>query len=398
MAAANVIYTSIARSLLLALQINKADVSLLTPDRILMEAISAKSAKPGSLKTAIFDVLKDEEALGDANEKMLTNLLKSSNINNEVFAKRLMAELAKLEEDDESNLPLLVVLEQRYALAELKALLAGCIKSKEAITPKTIIPFIVFLSERWDAIDGSCASYKAVPDTRINKFCHILVDHIALAGYQINYMNRNQDRLLMRATHPGLSAEVANQRLVSTVISRCKTRDDLLNNMLTLPYSKWKEFLRCFDLPTLMHLMSNKPEGDLADVLKVSDYNANERRSKAILFCLLEVYIRDRKKIATPHKTYLGAVGSIFVKVPTEQEKSDTVNESQEYIASDQPLVGFIAALNDERSDLYPHKPNFENGKLLKQVYAHIEHAINKLPKQAVVDLIAMRQMNTKRA
>ncbi|GEM_PF-6715534 len=331
------------------------------------------------LRDEIFATLKQEETVDD-DKKRLTTLLARSSMDMRVFAMQLLKALDKLQQDNLQELDLVVYLESKRTLQKLRVLLEKYSSSSEPITDKTLAPFIDFLKNRWDIIDGTKASYPA--NTSANQACILLADRLSLAGYQINYLNRNQLRLLQPVPHHGLNKESANINLRLSVISDMGNVDDLLREMSELDQSKWKELVSSFDLESLVKVIT-KGKTSLDDVLQINDiYTQDEARSKKLLFALFEIYIKDRSKIEGDHKTMVGSIVAFthFVKVPTGTEKIAAANEIQRLILGGVSLASILADINNQESELYKKHHYSLNDSTLKKFVAQLERAVAVLP------------------
>lgn len=383
---ANVVCKYLAGYLSRAINFNrkKGNEVKVDPNKYLMPDIKPTLAlvKPSDkLRDDVFAKLKSEETL-TRDQQHLTNALRKANRGMLVFVNQLTLALNELEKDNVNNLDLLVYLESKHTIQEVKKLIEQT--KDQPITEKTLAPFIDFLRIRWDVVDKTKAAYPA--NTQANKVCELIADQIALAGYQIDYLKRNQERLLRPVPHHDLTPGVANEGLRRMVTEYISNADDLLNEMGELDQSKWKEYLSNFDLAHLIKIIT-KTGATLDDLLQIKDvYTQDEARSKKLLLCFFEMYIKDRSSIEGAHKSVVGSVVAFthLVKVPTGTEKIAAATEIQRLILSGVSLAAILADIKNPDSALYKNHNDSLSDKTLKKFVDQLERAVSVLPKPVV--------------
>ncbi|VVC76147.1 hypothetical protein AQUSIP_14520 [Aquicella siphonis] len=380
---ANVFCKYLANAVFHALKFNQDASHLQNADELLVPASSSLAGWSGDdeqLTALTLKTLKAEEQMPEE-AQVLTNRLKKSSEDIRLFAARLLDELNALEKDNIQNMDMAVYLESRRALSTARRLLQNALEKNPRPGGAAIEPFIRFLRERWHLIDGTAASY-AESHSAANQFCRVLADHLAITGYQINYLNRNPQRLLQPAIHHDLDQVSANKRLRTAVMQDVKDRDELVAELTGLDKSYWQSYVENIDLEPFIRLMTNG-QTSMLDLFNIKElFNENETRSKAILYCFLEIYSRDRGAVASDHTTLGGTIASLFASVPTGKQKNLAVETVKKFLLSGARLSDFDAVLNTPGSELYPHKAVLEDGKLVRFM-EQIRLAVSRLPGKA---------------
>lgn len=364
---ANIFCSYLAKTVFNALKVNQDEVAVQNAEELLIPAGRALSSPSGTdhhLAEWVLNTLKAEEDLSEE-KRIYTHKLKGVNGDLTVFAKRLLGELDALEKDDPQNMNLKVYLESKRAIDKARELLLRAQAAFPAtVNGAAINPLIVFLRERWKLIADTPAS-DAKCQSAANRFCRILADHLALMAYQINYLNKNPQRLL----NPPLVHDPDNKqqmhRLSQAIVENAKGRDAIVEELTSLGKSCWETYFADVDNALLINVFTNG-KSDITDVSnEKSLFDKNEMRSKAILYWMFSTYLNYRAMNANDYTSRSGRVLSMFVPIPTGSQKKNAVSAVLRFLLSDASLADFDKTLNQPGSDLYPHKEILENGNLL---------------------------------
>lgn len=376
---ANIIFKHIANFIYFALGMNKQSRDNLSVNRMLMPSIHPDSHQ-ASLRSKLLGILESAIKSSEVDNKWLA-VLRAQKTTTQAFVSRMKSELAKLEKDDAETTPLLALLESHQAIRRFKEILSDQLGVDGQLTKPQLQAYVDFLSQRWNVIDGTEASYTAEPalHTRANRLCKELADHLMLAAYELDYLNRDQQFLLMRTPHHDVKPEVAANQLRLAVTSAFNDLNALADEMLKLPQSSWKAFVDLFEQEKRVNLLSSG-KSSLADVIKTTfEFDQNERRSKAILVYLFLTYERERQKVASAHTGYGASLAGMFVSIPTLEQKTRAVDAVCDRLLSGASLADIAAELKDEKSALYPHRAALQD-KRLKSCWDQLELAASKLP------------------
>lgn len=316
-------------------------------------------------------------------------LIQSIHLDMQLITNRLLAIIDKIPKDIEEN-DLFVKLESKYTIKKLKQLLESERDINTPITRQRLQPFIKFLKDRWAAIDGTDASYLIKPNSKVNATCLILASYLSLIGYRINYLNRNPERLVMPSPSQGLDQKIAYSHLQQFVYDHVKDSEALLLEMDKLDRSDWKNYLEGMDVEKLKCLLTNGKTFDL--FLQAKDAHvANENQCRALLYCLFEVYKKDRAK-KPKHTSMTGALFQYVTKVYNIEDKLNAANAVQDFIINTGDIAEFNQLLAQPSSKLFKHKGPLADSELQKftaYVFASVDHFPQRIVKE--MDSIELR-------
>lgn len=380
----NNIYTHLARLMQLTLELNGQPHASIDANRFLMPDVRVERRQT-SLQTRLLAKLTENSSQVEASNDFLGALI-AQKTTAATFAARMKAVLAKLEKDDSKDMPLLAYLESRRTIRSFIEILNEQANIDQPLTKTQLEAYINFLSNRWNEIDGTLASYPAAPQlyTRAYALCHQLVSHIVLAAFELGHLNRDPAYLLMRTPHD-VQPEVAANNLRLTLTAEYKNINELAAEMLNLPQEKWREFINLFDCEKMVNLLSNgKPVID--EALKTDfQFDKNEARSRALLLSLFLAYGKTRQQVPSDRIAYGASVISIFTsKIPTLKQKTDAVEAVCDRLISGASIIEIANGLNDAQSPLYPHRAALQD-KRLKGCWDQLELAARQLPAPEVL-------------
>lgn len=374
----NNIYTHLAKLMQLTLELNGYKNNRINANRFLMHNVRIEG-KQTSLQTRLLAILADKSPQNVVRDELF-NALRAQQTTPGVFAERVKTVLAKLEKDDANEMPLLAYLESRRAIRNLKAILSEHAHVDQPLTKNQLEVYINFLSNRWNEIDGTLVSYTAEPQiyTRAYNLCQMLVNHIILAAYELDHLNRDSQYLLMRTPHT-VQPEIAANHLRLTVTSQYNDLNEMLDEMLQLPHTKWCEFIGLFETEKLINLLSNG-KSVLDEALKTDlKFDQNESRSRAVLVSLFLTYAKTRQQVQSDRMAIGSSIVSLFKDIPTLKQKTTAVDAVCEQLLSGAPIVDIARGLNDTQSPLFPHRAALQD-KRLKGCWDQLELAARQLP------------------
>ncbi|MBA3660715.1 MAG: hypothetical protein H0W64_03225 [Gammaproteobacteria bacterium] len=172
-----------------------------------------------------------------------------------------------------------------------------------------------------------------------------------------------------------------NKRLIKG-LTNCASRDDLLHYMVHfMPQNRWSEFINEIDSATLSNIML----GDrlLIDCVQSpnSYKNQDELYNKAVLYCLTEIYRRNREAVKEETNSFL----NYFCKVQknylngirrytggyTKAEKQAAATLFQSFLKSNESLNKFECYLNKLNITAIQRGPLFESLSNLGMIINH---------------------------
>lgn len=333
------------------------------------------------IREEIFVHLENEKGLLSS-KQLYTNQLQKMEMNTNLLVNYLLSKMDCLNKDDIQKMSLDVYRESKYTVTDLKKLLMHfCdenIYANKSLSGEILSPLINFLKNRWDDINGSEAADEKNANSEANQICKYLVDYISLAGYKIVYLNRDREKLL-RPPHYEKNNS-GDLRLKLRIVRGYANDEEMLVEMSQLDKSKWLDFVTNIPLDNFIKLMSNNKATRKEDLLQVaSRYNDNENRSKAILFCLHEIYKIDRNNGGS-YASSLAWAASYIVTIPTLEQKNKFIDKLQMYLIDDNVnLFQLQKELNDSQSELGKLYQIAMKGTALPKFVAEIYRAADAL-------------------
>ncbi|MBV9576595.1 MAG: hypothetical protein JO149_08225, partial [Gammaproteobacteria bacterium] len=319
-----------------------------------------RDAQNARLWGDFFDHLKNEDS-------QLMSALQAMKMTMGDLIKQILKECKNLPEKTWPNL--FVNLESHHTVKKITALLLSYENSTEEITRHSLQPFIKFLKDRWEWIDHPDASYLKNPHTQANIICIILSEFLSIAGYKINYLNRNKNRLLMPVPHHDLTPEKAADKLKQAIYNNLATRNDLINELMSLDKCQWREYLSGMSKQKLINLITNG-KNTIDDIFSLQDlFTVNESYNRTLSYCLFEVYLKDLAYTKAEEADFANAISSSIYKVSAGSDltyftpAAPVIDDSQRYCAAE-AIHDFI--LSEETFDKIETLLSLPGNKLSK--------------------------------
>lgn len=265
-----------------------------------------------------------------------------------------------------------IELESRITEYEVRSLINSHRYSKEPVSPASLKVFTDFLAARWDRISGTSADYESAPDSFANLLCVNLAHSIARSIYNKSKASESEAMgfCVMGTPVPTLSEEEKNQKLrqacaanISKLFSESNGLIDLMTGKLNK--SDWPAFITCCDPESLKTLflgpgfINDKGDVYVAITALAADpkfYSDDINKNMAKLYCLLEIYKRNRK-IDRPYNGVLSAVLPDFMnraKGINGARRSSQAGTLQQFITSDEAdFDKFMLSKPDDLKSIY---------------------------------------------
>lgn len=192
-----------------------------------------------------------------------------------------------------------------------------------------------------------------------------------LMAHKILHEKLKSDDYAVTATY----GQAGRKRLSKAVLSYIKNQTELIELMVKLPQCEWKNFLKDMDYEDIFNLATNH-DSFIKALQKQSAYKADdEKYNKALLFCMVEIYKRERVRgnfyknnwgyLKSLGQSYLGNYNKFIQSYTKEEQIAATeclqafimsnraLKQINEYLDSDPPLAIHKGPLFETASDLY---------------------------------------------
>jgi hypothetical protein len=336
-------------------------------------------------------VIRDLNMYPKINEALAVSI----NIDMKFIAKRLLNVIDHIEKADNNNPDedelVFITQASNKTINKIKKLLNDTLESEVPFSVDQLRPYLKLLVDRKDAI-GDLQHYLDNSSAKERKVCRFFANYVSLMCCRTNYLHVEPDDLLI-STSPQqpVDKETAYLRLQKFVCDDVKNRDELINDMRNLKPTKWSKYVEGFKLEKLISLITNGQTMD--SFFQANDtYTEDKLRSSIILFCIYEIYKKDRSLY--PYiKSWSGLLFQHVTKVYNIDDKFNAANAMQKAL-----MEGWIPILQSSNesaseSELSMHKGALFDSEMYKftnEVYkAHekLTQAISESTHTVAIDI-----------
>lgn len=183
---------------------------------------------------------------------------------------------------------------------------------------------------------------------------------------------QENDLYVVKSNH-GIEGQ---KKLFKYILSYIKDKNEFTELMTRgIPANEWHEWMQCIHKEDLVNFFLNEENSFINTVQRKQNYTGDEKHDRAILYCLSEIYRREKSNLESTstgmigyfscfNKEYIGEYRK-YVGGYTNAEKQAAVTLYQAFLRSQLPLNAFETFLDQNQINNKQRGPCYELGSQL---------------------------------